>query len=220
MSRFLFFLLIVANIAYGIHAWQTNAFAPASPVVAVQEIDATSLKIIEVRQDREVAQRVEASKQEQVKLAQGPCLLATGLLPTQIEAARTAAAQLGITPQLVERPLEQVVRYWTFVPKQASAKAQSDLINLLKNKRIDYSVLPDGDVSLGVFAAEEAATRLLASVQSKGLQLAKAGAKSKEIKEYQWLLRNPDEASVSKLMSIKRDIPSIQVAPEKCEVFG
>jgi hypothetical protein len=220
MSRFLFFLLIVANIAYGLHAWQTNAFAPTANVQAPKEIDAQSLKILEVKADRELSQRVEAVKQEQVKLAQAECLLITGLLPAQIDAARAAAAQLGLMPQLVERPLEQVVRYWTYIPKQATPKAQSDAINLLKNKKVDYSVLPDSDISLGVFVSEDASSRLLASVQAKGITLAKAGPKSKEVREYQWLLRGPDESSTGKLMTIKRDIKLLQVSPEKCEIFG
>jgi hypothetical protein len=219
MTRFIFFLLLVANVGFALHAWQSGAFDPPK-ANRHEQLAPEALKIIEAKTGKELVAQVEATKGELSKLAQSPCLLITGLLPTQIEAARTSANQLGLTTQLTERPLEQVTRYWVYIPKPANDKARLDVIALLKKQKVDYSPMADGDISLGLFAAEDSASRLLKDVLAKNISMAKSAAKTKEVREYQWLLRSPSDDSINKLSTIKRDVPALTMRAEKCEFFG
>jgi hypothetical protein len=213
MTRFIFFLILVANVGFALHAWQSGAFDPPK-TNRYEQLVPDALKIIDAKTGKEVVVQVEAVKGELSKLAQGPCVLVKGLAPTQIEAARTAANQLGITAQLTERPIEQVTRHWVYIPKPANEKARTDVIALLKRQKVDYSAVPDGDISLGLFAAEESASRLLKDVVKKSITMAKAAPKTREVREYQWLLRSPSDESV------KRDVQGVTLQTERCEVFG
>ncbi len=218
MSRFIFFLLIVANLAFAAHWWQSAPTVQA-PNSRSSELEPSAMKLIGVKSGKEAVETIEAAREQQTKLAQSPCILISGISPAQLEPARALAAQAGIANQLLERPIELIKSYWVYLPKPKDAKTNTDTIAFLKKQRVDYSIMPDGVISLGVFSSDDATQRYLQEVRTKNVKLAQAGPKTRETKEFQWLLRSPDDASATKLATIRRSIRSLEMRPHNCEGF-
>jgi hypothetical protein len=219
MSRFIFFLLIVANLAFAAHWWQSSPKGQDGVNSRAAELEPDTVKLTGVKSGKEAIESIEASRELQTKLAQSPCILISGISPTQHESAKALAAQAGISNQLLERPIEAIKSYWVYLPKPKDAKTNSETIAFLKKQRVDYSIMTDGVISLGVFSSDEASQRYLQEVRTKNVKLAQASPKTRETKEFQWLLRSPDESSAAKLATIRREMRSLEMRPHNCEGF-
>jgi hypothetical protein len=216
--RFLFFLLLVANAAFAAHIWLTETRAGEDP--SKREINREALKIVSVANAESAvrtAARVIAAKQLAERLSSAACIELNGVRPADVPRAQQAFAGMNLAYKLDERKLEEISRYWVFMPAARDRKtADATMTSLRKQGIKDFSLLADNAISLGVFSSDEAASRYLAEVQGKGVKGADKGPRSSQAKEYAFTVREPDTSLVARLTLMQAEFEGSALKAVTC----
>ena len=200
--RFLFFLLLVVNVAFAAHQWLSATRSDAEDP-ARREINREALKILSVTDASSAAKtaaKVSSAKQFAESLSNAACIEMSGVRPADAARAQQAFAAMNLADRLSERKVEEASRYWVFIPAAKDRKTVDATVANLKKQNIkDVSLLADNSISLGVFSSDDAASRYLAEVRGKGIKSAEKGPRSSQIKEYVFTVREPDTNVVARL---------------------
>lgn len=215
MSRLLFFLLLLAVIALGVHLALT-AHVEKSDFTA-RERNRDEVRIVAVTPPTVAARRAEENRAALQTLSGAACVEITGITAADAPRAQAAFAALALGPRLVERRVEEITRYWVYVPSARDRRtAEATMTQLRRQGVSDISVRPDNAISLGVFSTEDAARRFLVSLQAKGVTGAEEGPFVKELRELVMLVRDPDTELVSRLTLLQRDFAGSQLRAVAC----
>jgi len=215
VSRFLFFLLLLAVAAFGAHLWLSAE--SAHPNISARELDPDKVKIVGVTPPVVAARDAEQLRRETQGLAGAACVEFSGLAPADYARAHDAFASMRLGDRLTERRVEDVTRYWVFVPPAADRRGAEAAIAQLKRLGVgDLSIRPDNSISLGVFSSADAAQRFLASLVAKGVRGAQAGPFAKELRGLTMLVREPDTEMVARLAIVQRDFPGSKLRAVSC----
>jgi hypothetical protein len=216
--RFLFFLLLVGNAAFAAHIWLTETRTAEDP--SKREINREALKIVSAANAESAARtaaRVIAAKQLADSLSGAACIEINGVRPADLARAQEAFAAMNLAYKLDERKVEEVSRYWVFMPAARDRKAaDATVANLRKQGIKDFSLLTDNVISLGVFGSDEAASRYLAEVQGKGVKGAEKGPRSSQIKEHVFTVREPDTNLVARLTVMQTEFEGSALKAVTC----
>jgi hypothetical protein len=214
MSRLLFFLLAIANAAFGLHLWL--AAGEAKGDTKVRERNADEVRLVAVTPPLIAARKAEETRLAVQRLAGAACVEFAGVGSESLPRAREAFAAFQLGERLVERRVEEITRHWVFVPAKDRKAAEAAVAQMRRQGVSDLSIRPDHSVSLGVFSTEEAARRYLATVEGKGVKDAQFGAFSKELREITFLVREPDTEMVARLAILQRDYPGSNLRAVTC----
>lgn len=215
MGRFLFFLLLVANVAFGAHLWLS--FERAAPDVSRREKNREEVKIVSVTPPVNAQQRADEARRQAVALAGAACVEFSGIAPADVGKVRDALASLKLGERLVERRVEEVTRHWVYVPPAKDRKGAEQAAAQLKRQGVtELSIRPDFAISLGVFSTEDAAFRFLGQVEAKGARNAQIGPFAREMKDLVFTIREPDTELVARLTLMQRDLPGSAVKAMAC----
>ena len=219
MSRLLFFLLLVAVAALGAHLYLTQ---PAgSPDLAAREVNRDSVKLVAVTPPQLAAREAEETRRAMQDLAGAACVEMSGIAPANLPRARDAFAALHLGDRLTERRVEDVTRYWVFVPPAPDRRTADLTIANLKRQGVnDISVRPDNAISLGVFSSEDAARRFLGTIEARGVREAQVGPFVRELREVTLLVREPDTETVARLTIMQRDFAGAKLHAVACPPPG
>jgi hypothetical protein len=215
VSRFLFFILLIAIAAFGMHLWLG---APTEKTnFAARERNRDEVRILAVTPPQVAARSVEQARRALQNLAGAACVEFSGIAAADAPRAREAFAALRLGNRLIERRVEDITRYWVFIPAAADRRAaEASMAQLRRQNVADMSIRPDNTISLGVFSTEDAARRFLASVENKGVRGAEAGPFVRELLEIVMLVRDPDTETVARLTIMQRDYNSAQLRAVPC----
>jgi hypothetical protein len=145
------------------------------------------------------------------------CLQWVNIKAEDLSRARTALAALQLGDKLTEGKNENVLRYWVYIPVQDNKKLLDTSVASLKKLGIsDYSVLDDNSISLGVFSTEEASTRHLEQMEIKGVRSARSGARTTQLRDVMFTIRDPAAAVTSKLNTLEKDYIGSAVKQTTC----
>jgi len=215
VSRFVFFLLMLAVLGLGAHLWLTAAAERTD--FSSREQNRDEVRIVAVTPPPVAARNSEETRRAVQALAGAACVEFSGIAAADAPRARTAFAAMQLGPRLVERPVEQITRYWVFVPASPDRRGAEVRIAQLRRQGVsDVSIRPDNAISLGVFSSEEAAKRFLASLEAKGVRGAEAGPFVRELREIAMLVREPDTETVARLTLLQRDYPGTALRAVAC----
>jgi hypothetical protein len=215
LSRFLFFLLLLAVLGFGAHLYLSGHEQPAD--FSRRERNRDEVKIVGVTTPVIAAKRAEETRRAVQDLAGAACVEFYGITPADAQRASAAFASLQLGPRLVERRIEEVTRHWVFVPPNRDRKlVEARMAELRRQGVLDLSIRPDNAISLGVFSTEEAARRFLASIEAKGVRGAEQGPFAKDLREVVMLVREPDTETVARLTILQRDYPGTQMRAVPC----
>lgn len=215
MSRLLFFLLLIATLGLGAHLWLSANAERAD--FSARELNSEEVHVIAVTAPL-VASRAAAGPRGSLQgLAGSPCVEFSGIGSADIARARDAFAALKLGDRLTERRVEEITRFWVFMPPAPDRRTADATLAQLRHQGVsDLSVRPDNAISLGVFSSDEAAQRFLASLVAKGVKGADAGPFVKELREIVMLVRDPDTETVARLTILQRDFPTAQLRAVSC----
>jgi hypothetical protein len=218
LSRFLFFLLLIANVGYGAHVY-LGAAGEGRPDWTSREKNPQDLTILAVI-DAATATRAQLdSKTAAMALTGAACVELSGVAPADQARARDAFTAMSLGTRLIERRVEEITRYWVYLPPAKDRKsAESAVAGLKKQGLVDLSIRPDNSVSLGVFSSEDAAQRFLAQAEGKGAKAATMGPFSRETRDVLYLVREPDTELVARLVVLSRDYAGSRLRPVACPV--
>lgn len=215
MSRLIFFLLLIAVVAFGAHLWLL-AHTEKSEFTA-RERNRDEVRIVAVTPPLVAARAAEESRRAVQALAGAACVEFSGIAGNDIARAREAFAALRLGDRLVERRMEEITRHWVFIPPVRERRAaEVNMAQLRRQGVTDMSIRPDNSISLGVFSTEDAARRFLASLELKGVKGAESGPFVKEMREITMLVREPDTETLSRLTLLQRDYSGAQLRAVPC----
>jgi hypothetical protein len=215
VSRFLFFLLLIATAVFGAHLYLTGTAEKAG--FAGRERNRDEIRIVAVTPPLVAARTAEETRRAVQNLAGAACVEFSGVAAPDVPRAREAFAALKLGDRLIERRVEDITRHWVFIPAARDRKtAEATMADLRRKNVNDMSIRPDNAISLGVFSTEDAARRFLASTENKGVKGAEIGPFVKEMREISLLIREPDTETVARLAILQRDYPAAQLRAVPC----
>ena len=215
MSRFLFFLLLLAVAAFGAHLWLSAESNRED--FSGREYNADKVRIVAVTPPVVAAREAASLRHETQGLAGAACVQFSGIAPADFQRAHDAFAAMSLGDRLTEQRVEDVSRYWVFMPPAADHRAAEATVASLKRLGVgDLSVRPDNSISLGVFSSEDAARRFLASLAAKGVKGAQVAPFAKDLRGLSMLVREPDTELVARLAIVQRDFPGSKLAAVPC----
>jgi len=206
VSRFVFFLLLLAVIGMAAHIWLASATEKTD--FSPRERNRDEVRIVAVTPPAVAERNSEETRRAVQALAGAACVEFSGITAADAPRARTAFAALQLGERLSERRVEEISRYWVFVPATPAIDrraAEQRIAQLRKQGVTDVSLRPDNAISLGVFSSEDAATRFLSSMQAKGIRDAESGPFVRDLREIAMIVREPDTETVARLTLLQRD---------------
>ena len=204
MARLLFFLLRLAILGFGAHLWLSGPHEHAD--YSARERNPDEVRIVAVTPPDLAARRSEDARKQQQSLVGAACVEFSGIPATDAQRAREAFNSLQLGTRLSERRVEDITRYWVFIPPTNDRRAAENRMAELRKQGVqDLSIRPDNAISLGVFSSEEAARRFLANIQARGVRGAEQGPFTRELRELVMLVRDPDTELVARLTVMQRD---------------
>lgn len=215
MSRFLFFLLLVAVLALGAHLWLSGRTERAD--LSVRERNRDEVKIVAVTPPQIAARKAEETRVTVQNLAGAACVEFSGIAGADMPRAREAFAALRLGERMNERRVEEITRHWVFIPPARDRKtAEATMARLRAQNVTEMSIRPDNAVSLGVFSTEEAARRFLTALEARGVRGAEAGGFTRELRELAFIVKEPDTETVARLALLQREYPGVQLRAIPC----
>lgn len=215
MSRLLFFLLLLAALAVGAHLWLSVRTEKSD--FSTRERNRDEVKLVAVTPPPVAAQRAEESRKTVQSLAGAPCVEFSGIAANDAQRARDAFAALQLGTRISERRVEEISRYWVFIPPANDRRtAEATMAQIRRQGVSDMSIRPDNSISLGVFSTEEAARRFLTSIEAKGVKGAEQSPFVRELRELAMLIREPDTELVARLALLQRDFNASQLRAVPC----
>jgi hypothetical protein len=215
MSRFLFFLLLLACIAFGVHLWLSEQAQRSD--AAQRERNRDEVRVVGVTPPEQAARRAEETRRTVQTLTGAACVELSGIAAADATRARDAFGSLRLGDRLIERRIDQVSRYWVFVPPAPDRRsAEATAAQLRRQGVTELSVRPDNAISLGIFSTEDAARRFLASLQARGVAGAEHGPFARDLREMVFLVREPDTEIVARLAAMQRDFAGSQLHAVPC----
>jgi hypothetical protein len=215
MSRFLFFVLLIAVAALGVHIGLSREVEKSG--FAARERNRDEMRIIAVTPPQVAARRNEETRLATQTLAGAACVEFSGIAAADAARARDAFASLQLGARLTERRVEEITRHWVYMPAARDRRAaETALADLRKKGVAELSIRPDNAISFGVFSTEEAARRFLTSLEAKGVRGAEEGPFVRELRELVMLVREPDTELISRLTLLQRDYAASQLRAVPC----
>lgn len=215
MSRLLFFLLLIAALALGAHLWLSQKVEKSD--FTARERNRDEVRIAAVTPPVVAARRAEETRNTVQSLAGAACVEFSGIAAADAPRGHDAFAALQLGPRLTERRVEEITRYWVFIPPARERKtAEASMAQLRRQGVADLSIRSDNAISLGVFSTEDAARRFLTSLEAKGVRGAEHGPFVRELRELVMLIREPDTELVARLAVLQRDYASSQLRAVPC----
>lgn len=215
MARFLFFILLVGILGLGAHLWLTSQGEPTD--FSGREKNRDEVRIVAVTPPSIAARRIEDARKAAQSLVGAACIEFSGIQPADASRAREAFNSLQLGERLAERRVEDISRYWVYIPGSSDRRAAENRMAELRRQGVaDLSIRPDNAISLGVFSSEEAARRFLTTLSARGIRGAEQGPFSRDLREIAMLIRDPDTELVARLTVMQRDYPASQVRAVPC----
>jgi hypothetical protein len=215
LSRFLFFLLLLAVLGFGAHIF-LSVQAERSDFSA-RERNPGEVRVVAVTPPTMAARRAEETRKAMNSLAGAACVEFSGITPADAQRARDSFAALQLGTRISERRIEEITRHWVFVPPARDRRTAEATITQMRRQGVtELSIRPDNSVSLGVFSTEDAARRFLQSLQAKGVQGIEQGPFVRELRELVMLIREPDTELVSRLAILQREFAKAQLRAVPC----
>ena len=216
MARLFFFLLLIANVAFGAHIYFSETRPkPAAP----REVNAGALRIVAVTDAAKAQQDALAARKLAANLSGSACV-DFGVKPVDGARAEASFAAMNLGSRVTSRSTEEFSRFAVTLPPQKDRRAAETLVASLKRAGVkDVSVLTDNTVSLGLFSSEDAAQKVVADLKTKAQALVKdvlVTPKSPQIKETLFTVREPDTNLVARLTLMQREFEGSNLRAVAC----
>ena len=216
MARLFFFLLLIANVAFGAHIY----FSETRPKLAApREVNAETLKIVAVTDAAKAQQDALAARKLAANLSGSACV-DFGVKPVDGARAEASFAAMNLGSRVTSRSTEEFSRFAVTLPPQKDRRAAETLVASLKRAGVkDVSALTDNAVSLGLFSSEDAAQKVVADLKTKAQALVKdvlVTPRSPQIKETLFTVREPDTNLVARLTLMQREFEGSNLRAVAC----
>ena len=228
MARFIFLLLLLIAIAFGVHIYLSET-KPAAE--SPREINRDQIKIIPPAEPGKAAAGQAASAaidpiaealavRKMAETVSGAACVDFTVKPADAARAQTAFADMKVGDKVASRNVEEFTRYGVSMPASKDRKTAEALVATLKNAGLkDVLILSDNSLSLGVFSNEETANRGYADLVKKAGTAVKNAVivpRNPQSKETIFTLREPDTTMIARLTIMQREYDGSVVKAVTC----
>jgi hypothetical protein len=218
MARFIFFLLLLANVAFGAYLYVSES---GSGNMLPPEINRNGLKIVSVA-DPGKAQADALVARKVAESLKGSACVEFGVKPQDSARGGIAFAAMNLGDRLSSRNIEDYTRFAVWLPAQKDKRAAETLVANLKKAGVkDVSVMGDNSISLGVFSSDEASKKAAADIQTKAASLAKdlqIAPRGAQLRETFFTVREPDMNMIARLTIMQREFEGSSLKAVTCPV--
>jgi hypothetical protein len=216
VARLLSFFLLLGIFGLSLHLWLSSQAGERADFTA-RERNRDEVRIVAVTPPAIAARRAEDARKTVQDLSGAACVEFAGIPAPDAPKAREAFGALQLGQRLQERRVEDITRYWVYIPAARDRKtAETRMAELRRQNVTEMSIRPDNAISLGVFSSEEAARRFLTNLSAKGVRGAEQGPFIRDLREIAMLVREPDTELVARLTVMQRDYPTSQLRAVPC----
>ena len=207
--RTLFFLLLLANVAFFAYGRLGDVLFPGESQLLQQQINPQAIRVLPAAQLAKAA----AVKREKTVA----CLEWGAFAGGEAGRADEALAPLALGAKLAQRRVDETATWWVFIPPQTSRQAATIKTAELKRLGIeDYFIVQEDPkvrfaISLGVFRTQEAASNRLEQLRSKGVRNVQVGARDTQVQKIWFQVRDVPEAVMTKLNDLREGFPGSEL---------
>lgn len=216
MARFIFFLLLLANVAFGAYLYLSET---GSGNMLPPEFNRNGLKIVSVA-DPGKAQADALVARKVAESLKGSACVEFGVKPADSARGGIAFAAMNLGDRLSSRNIEDYTRFAVWLPAQKDKRAAETLVANLKKAGVkDVSVMGDNSISLGVFSSDEASKKAAADIQTKAASLAKdlqVTPRGAQLRETFFTVREPDMNMIARLTIMQREFEGSSLKAVTC----
>lgn len=217
MARFLFFVFLIANVAFATHIYLSTTH-PGNAMPA--EVNRDAMKVISITDSAQARKEAGDAKRLVESLSGAQCMQLS-VKPADAPRAQTAFAALGLGERLTSRNVEEFTRFAVALPIQRDRKTADTLVTNLKKANVkDLLVMADNSISLGLFSSEESAKRLVSELETKSATFTKGisiTAKNPLAKETIFVVREPDTLLIAKAALMQKDFNGSVLTGATCQ---
>lgn len=153
----------------------------------------------------------------------GPVCLEWGdFSGADLKLAMAALSALQLGSKLDSRQVEQIIRYWVYIPPLSSKAKVNQKVEQLKVRGVgEYFIVQDAGpwrnaISLGVFKTQEAAQNYLNVLRGKDVRSARVGERAGKQKATRFILNGVNTATEARLTSMQKDFPGSELKNFPC----
>jgi hypothetical protein len=216
MLRFAFFILLIANIAFGVHIYLTET-RPANELP--REVNREQIKIVGVM-DAARAQKDAEANRKLIASLNGSACVDFSTKPADAARAQGLFAEMKLGDRLSTRNVEEFTRFGIAIGGLKDRRSADALLANLKKAGVkDVSILADNSISLGVFSSEEAAKRYQGELENKAATWVKGATitpRNSQIRETVFTVREPDTNTVARLTILQREFEGSNLKAVEC----
>ncbi len=216
MARFIFFLLLLANVAFGAYLYLSDSRTGNVPP---PEINRDGLKIVSVT-DPGKAQADALVARKVAESLKGSACVDFAVKPADSARGGLSFAAMNLGDRLSLRNIEDYTRFAVSLPAQRDKRAAETLVANLKKAGVkDVSVLGDYSISLGVFSSDDAAKKAAGDIQNKAASLAKElqiTPRGAQVRETLFTVREPDTNLIARLTIMQREFEGSSLKAVAC----
>src|SRR5262245_36083882 len=209
-----FFLLLLANLAFFAWTYLGSGRASDEPQLMEQQLNPHEIKLLSPEQVAKFAAERAKQAAERPKSPPKPpvaaCLELGGFNPGDVAQVQKAFEPLGLGNRLAQRRAEEVASYWVFIPPQRNRQSANNKAAELKKLGVeDFFIVQEDSklrfaISLGVFKTEEAADSRLADLRKKGVRTARVGPKETSVQKVYFSVKEVPDALAAKLDELRQ----------------
>ena len=216
MSRLVFFLLLIANVALGAHIYLDETRPKTAPP---REVNPGALKIVSVTDAAKAQQDALIAKKLAASLSGSACV-DFSVKPVDGVRAQAAFAAMNLGSRVSSRIVEEFSRFAVSLPAQKDKRTADALVASLKKAGVkDVSALADNAISLGLFSSGEAAQKVVSDLKAKAESLVgdvQVNPRNLQPKEMLFTLREPDTNWIARLTLMQREFESSSLRAVAC----
>jgi len=212
--RIVFFLLLLANLAFFAWTYLGAGRASDEPQLIEQQLNPQEIRLLASEQVAKLAAERAKQAAERPKTPPkppvAPCLELGGFNPGDVAQVQKALEPLGLGARLAQRRAEEVASYWVFIPPLRSRQSANLKAAELKKLGVDDFFVVQEDpklryaISLGVFKTEDAANSRLAELQKKGVRTARVGSRETSVQKVYFSIKEVPDALAAKLNDLRQ----------------
>jgi len=212
--RIVFFLLLLANLAFFAWTYLGSGRASDEPQLIEQQLNPHEIRLLSSEQVAKLAAERAKQAAERPKAPPKPpvaaCLELGGFNPGDVPQVQKALEPLGLGARLSQRRAEEVASYWVYIPPLRSRQSASLKAAELKKLGVeDFFVVQEDSkqrfaISLGVFKTEDAANSRLAELKDKGVRTARVAPRETSVQKVYFSIREVPDALAAKLNDLRR----------------
>jgi hypothetical protein len=220
--RTVFFLLLLANLAF--FAWTYFGAGRASdePQLIEQQLNPNEIRLLNGEQVAKLAadrakQAAERPKPPPPKAPVAACLELGGFNPGDVAQVQKALEPLGLGSRLSQRRAEEIASYWVFMPPLRNRQSANNKAAELRKLGVEDFFIVQEDpkfrfaISLGVFKTEEAAKVRLEELKKTGVRTARVGPRETSVQKIYFAVKEVPDALVAKLNELRQGYAGIEL---------